>query len=168
MMNRIFRTLICLVLSLLLVCGTASALAEPVRVAVVQPMTHTSLDQIRDTIIAALENSDIEFEIVTKNAERDTAALSTILENVKMDGVDILVPIATNTAQSAKVIFEDGQIPVVFAAVSDLVAAVSLDLFHLAPQAHRRDQHEYRCEDHDPVCSFCSQHGITPYNRRCS
>ena len=123
MKNRIFRSLICLALSCIMVFSAASALAEPIRVAVVQPMTHTSLDQIRDTIIAALEASDIEFEIVTKNAERDTAALSTILENVKMDGVDILVPIATNTAQSAKVIFEDGLIPVVFAAVSDPVAA---------------------------------------------
>ena len=123
MKNRFFRSLICLALSCIMVFSAASALAEPIRVAVVQPMTHTSLDQIRDTIIAALEASDIEFEIVTKNAERDTAALSTILENVKMDGVDILVPIATNTAQSAKVIFEDGLIPVVFAAVSDPVAA---------------------------------------------
>ena len=40
-----------------------------------------------------------------------------------MDGVDILVPIATNTAQSAKMVYEDTGIPVVFAAVSDPVAA---------------------------------------------
>ena len=123
MMNRTIRSLVCLALACLLVLSSVCAVAEPIRVAVVQPMTHTSLDQIRDTIVAALEQSNIEFEIVTKNAERDTAALSSILENVKMDGVDILVPIATNTAQSAKVIFEDGQTPVVFAAVSDPVAA---------------------------------------------
>ena len=124
MMNRIsLRSLICLVLTLAMVFTAVSALADPIRVAIVQPLSHTSLNQIRDTIIAALEASDIEFEIVTKNAERDTAALSSILENVKMDGVDILVPIATNTAQSAKVIYEDGLIPVVFAAVSDPVAA---------------------------------------------
>ena len=125
MFNRRFvRNLICMALcALLIALSASSALAAPVRVAVVQPMSHTSLDQIRDTIIAALEKSDIEFEIVTGNAERDTAALSTILENIKMDGVDILVPIATNTAQSAKVVFEDGIVPVVFAAVSDPVAA---------------------------------------------
>ena len=124
MMNRTsLRSLICLVLTLAMVFTAVSALADPIRVAIVQPLSHTSLNQIRDTIIAALEASDIEFEIVTKNAERDTAALSSILENVKMDGVDILVPIATNTAQSAKVIYEDGLIPVVFAAVSDPVAA---------------------------------------------
>lgn len=113
-----------LVLSLILaVLLPASALAASIRVAVVQPLTHTSLNQIRDTILSELENSGVAFEIVTRNAEGDSSALSTILENVKNEGVDILVPIATNTAQSAKMVFEDTGVPVVFAAVSDPVAA---------------------------------------------
>ena len=119
------RTLI-LILALTLACTAlfpVLAQAEPIRVAVVQPLTHTSLNQIRDTIIAELENSGLGFEIVTRNAEGDSSSLSTILENVKNDGVDILVPIATNTAQRAKMVFEDTGIPVVFAAVSDPVAA---------------------------------------------
>ena len=119
--NTIVRVLI---LALCLILTTAGfGLAEAVRVAIVQPLTHTSLNQIRDTIVAQLEASDIEYEIITRNAEGDSAALSTILENVKMDGVDILVPIATNTAQSAKVVFDETGVPVVFAAVSDPVAA---------------------------------------------
>ena len=123
MFNRkyFFRVLVaalCLAL-----CTSGAALAEPVRVAIVQPLTHTSLNQIRDTIIAELEASDIEYEIITGNAEGDSTALSTILENIKGDGVDIMVPIATNTAQSAKVVFEETGVPVVFAAVSDPVAA---------------------------------------------
>lgn len=117
-----FNRILALALVLMFVVAGA-ALAEPVRVAIVQPLTHTSLNQIRDTIIAELEASDIKFEIITKNAEGDSAALSTILENVKNDGVDILVPIATNTAQSAKMVFDDAGVPVVFAAVSDPVAA---------------------------------------------
>ena len=119
------RTLIMiLILSLCLaVAQTVVAVADPIRVAVVQPLTHTSLNQIRDTIISELEKSDTAFEIVTRNAEGDSSALSTILENIKNDGVDILVPIATNTAQSAKMVFEDTGLPVVFAAVSDPVAA---------------------------------------------
>ena len=102
---------------------SAHAKASPIRVAVVQPLTHTSLNQIRDTIVAELEGSGVAFEIVTRNAEGDSSALSTILENVRNDGVDILVPIATSTAQSAKMVFEDMGVPVVFAAVSDPVAA---------------------------------------------
>lgn len=125
MFNHSFvRRILCTAFILALALFTlGSALADTVRVAVVQPLTHTSLNQIRDTIVSELEASDIEFEIVTRNAEGDSAALSTILENVKSDGVDILVPIATNTAQSAKMVFEDTGIPVVFAAVSDPVAA---------------------------------------------
>ncbi len=122
--HSIFRRILCTAFILALVLFTfGSAYAEALRVAVVQPLSHTSLNQIRDTIVSELEGSDVEFEIVTRNAEGDSAALSTILENVKSDGVDILVPIATNTAQSAKMVFEDAGIPVVFAAVSDPVAA---------------------------------------------
>ncbi|MBQ6375097.1 MAG: ABC transporter substrate-binding protein [Clostridia bacterium] len=116
------KRILSLTLILMLILAGA-ALSETVRVAVVQPLTHTSLNQIRDTIVAGLEASGIDFEIVTKNAEGDSSALSTILENVKNDGVDILVPIATNTAQSAKMVFDDAGVPVVFAAVSDPVAA---------------------------------------------
>ena len=122
--HSIFHRILCIAFILALVlCTLGSAFAEVLRVAVVQPLSHTSLNQIRDTIVSELEGSDVEFEIVTRNAEGDSAALSTILENVKSDGVDILVPIATNTAQSAKMVFEDTGVPVVFAAVSDPVAA---------------------------------------------
>ena len=122
--RRFTRTAVSLIIILALaVMAAGAALADPVRVAIVQPLTHTSLNQIRDTIVAGLEASGIEFEIVTKNAEGDSAALSTILENIKADGVDILVPIATNTAQSSKMVFDDAGVPVVFAAVSDPVAA---------------------------------------------
>ena len=122
------QNLICTAVSLaltlaVLFCVSGAALAEPVRVAIVQPLTHTSLNQIRDTIVAELEGSDVDFEITTGNAEGDSTALSTILENIRSEGVDILVPIATNTAQSAKMVFDNGDVPVVFAAVSDPVAA---------------------------------------------
>ena len=117
-----FKHILSLTLAFMLILA-GTALADTVRVAVVQPLTHTSLNQIRDTIVSKLEASDIDFEIVTKNAEGDSAALSTILENVKNDGVDILVPIATSTAQSAKMVFDGTDVSVVFAAVSDPVAA---------------------------------------------
>ena len=117
-----FKHILSLTLALILILA-GTALADTVRVAVVQPLTHTSLNQIRDTIVSKLEASDIDFEIVTRNAEGDSAALSSILENVKNDGVDILVPIATSTAQSAKMVFDGTDVSVVFAAVSDPVAA---------------------------------------------
>lgn len=101
---------------------TAASSGKKVKVAIVQPMTHTSLDQIRETIIAGL-SEDPEIEIVTQNANGDTAALTTILQNLKSDKADIIVPIATSTAQTAKAVYDGEKTPIVFAAVSDPVAA---------------------------------------------
>lgn len=96
---------------------------ETVKVAIVQPMSHTSLDQIRDTIEKELKASGKNIEIVTANANGDNSALTTILSNYQSDGTDIIVPIATSTAQSAKAVFEGSDTPLVFAAVSDPDAA---------------------------------------------
>lgn len=96
---------------------------EEITVAIVQPMSHSSLDQIRETIVSRLEASDKEIKILTDNANGDTAAISTIIENYKSEGVDIVVPIATSTAQSAKTVYDGENTPIVFAAVSDPDAA---------------------------------------------
>lgn len=97
---------------------------EEITVAIVQPMTHTSLDQIRDTIVSELEASGRDnIKIVTQNANGDTSALNTIIQNCKADKIDILVPIATSTAQTAKAVYDGEKTPIVFAAVSDPVAA---------------------------------------------
>ena len=95
-----------------------------ITVTIVQPMSHTSLDQIRDTIIAELEAAGRDdIRVVTENANNDTTALTTILQNQRSEGVDIVVPIATNTAQTAKAVFDGEDTPIIFAAVSDPGAA---------------------------------------------
>lgn len=105
----------------------AAAAPAKIRVAIVQPMSHKSLDQIRDTIVAELraaaQASGRDVEIVTQDAHGDTSSLATIFQNVKNKGVDIVVPIATPSAQSAKGVFGGTRTPIVFAAVSDPVAA---------------------------------------------
>lgn len=103
--------------------GASAQAGDSYKIAIVQPMSHTSLDQIRDTIVAALEESGKSVEITTENANNDSTALSTILSNCKAEGVDLVVPIATSTAQSAKTVFEGEDTPIVFAAVSDPTAA---------------------------------------------
>ena len=62
-------------------------------------------------------------EITTENANNDTSALATILNNVRSQGTDLVIPIATSTAQSAKTVFDGDSTPIVFAAVSDPAAA---------------------------------------------
>ena len=104
--------------------GEASGAGEaPLKIAIVQPMSHTSLDQIRETIVSELNNSGKNFEIITENANGDSSALSALLEKARTQGADIVVPIATSTAQSAKTVFESADVPIVFAAVSDPAAA---------------------------------------------
>ena len=103
--------------------STSGTSEDVYRIAIVQPMSHTSLDQIRDTIVSELEASGKSVEITTENANGDSTALSTILSNCKAEGVDLVVPIATSTAQSAKAVFDGDGTPIVFAAVSDPAAA---------------------------------------------
>lgn len=112
-----------LLIGMLAGCGTSGGKQDTIRVAIVQPMSHTSLDQIRDTIVSSLESSGKSIEITTENANGDSTVLSTILNNCKAKGVDLVVPIATSTAQSAKAVFDGDSTPIVFAAVSDPVAA---------------------------------------------
>lgn len=125
-MKKLIIILSALMLSATLAgCGASGSApdAQSLTVAIVQPMSHTSLDQIRDTIVADLESSGKDIQINTYNANGDTTALSTILENCKADGADLVIPIATNTAQAARTVFDGTDTPLVFAAVSDPVAA---------------------------------------------
>jgi putative tryptophan/tyrosine transport system substrate-binding protein len=102
---------------------SGAASGAKIRVAIVQPMSHKSLDQIRDTIVAELKATGRDFEIVAQDAHGDTSSLATIFQNIKGKGVDIVVPIATPSAQSAKSVFGGTKTPIIFAAVSDPVAA---------------------------------------------
>ncbi len=101
----------------------ATAAPAKLRVSIVQPLSHKSLDQIRDTILAELRGSGLDLDIVTLNAHGETSALTTIFQNEKNRKTDILVPIATPAAQSAKAVFDGARTPIIFAAVSNPVAA---------------------------------------------
>jgi len=125
---NMFKTILAsiLVAALGLVClvgFTSAASSAKIRVAIVQPLSHKSLDQIRDTIVAELKASGRNFEIVTQDAHGDTSSLDTIFQNEKSRGASIIVPIATPAAQSAKAVFDGTKTPIVFAAVSNPVAA---------------------------------------------
>ncbi|MCI5640079.1 MAG: ABC transporter substrate-binding protein [Lachnospiraceae bacterium] len=128
-MRKVLKKVMCVMLAATLAVGatgcgkTSDSKKDEVTVAIVQPMSHSSLDQIRDTIVKKLKDSGKNIKIVTDNANGDSAANNTILENDKAKGVDIIVPIATSTAQSAKSVYEGTTTPIVFAAVSDPVAA---------------------------------------------
>ena len=119
-----------LVMALTLVCALAavscgdSSSSGKTKIAIVQPMDHTSLNQIRDTIISTLKDlgyDDSNSEIILKNASNDASLLPSIFSSLVSENVDIIIPIGTGAAQVAA--SQTDTIPIVFAAVSDPVVA---------------------------------------------
>lgn len=112
-------------LSMLTGCTTSAASEnhEVYKVSIVQPMDHPSLNQIRDTIISELNAQGLgeKIEISLQNANGDMNLLQTIMQKLVGEGVDMIVPIATPSAQAAMA--ATGQIPIVFSAVSNPVEA---------------------------------------------
>ena len=113
-----------MVLSLFAGCGAAEKPANDntFTVAIVQQLDHSSLDEIREAIKAQLnalaEPTNYTIEIKEYNGQNDNSVLSQISTEVVADGVDMIIPIAT-LAATAAVTAADGNIPVVYAAISD-------------------------------------------------
>lgn len=103
--------------------SAASEKQEVYKVGIVQPMDHPSLNQIRDTIVSELnaQGLDEKIEISLQNANGDMNLLQTIMQKLVGEGVDMIVPIATPSAQAA--MSATDQIPIVFSAVSNPVEA---------------------------------------------
>lgn len=96
---------------------------EKIKIGIIQPVEHPSLNQIRESIILGLEEQGLKdkVEITYKDAQGDPTNINTIISQYVGDGMDVIVPIATSTAQSAAA--ATGDIPIVFAAASYPVEA---------------------------------------------
>ena len=107
--------------------SAATAAAEPqgqeYKVAIVQQLDHTSLDEIRVAIEAELEAKAAEKGIAITykdfNGQNDATVLNQIGAQVVSDGYDAIIPIATLAATTMATATEDNQIPVIYAAISD-------------------------------------------------
>ena len=99
------------------------------KIGIVQIMEHTSLNTIRDAVVdrlAELGYKDGEnCEIDLQQANNESTTVQQILDQFKADGSDIIVAITTPCAQLAAPYSEE--IPVVFSAVTDPVAANLVD-----------------------------------------
>ena len=119
---------ISLILSMLMVimlfagCGGTASGAD-YKVAIVQQLDHSSLDEIRVAIIAQMqtiaEEKGITLEISEFNGQNDGSVLNQIGTEVVSDQVDIIIPIATTAAQCMVTAAEGSNIPIVYAASSD-------------------------------------------------
>lgn len=101
----------------------SAAVGDKYQIGIVQPMDHPSLNQIRDSIEGELIQLGLgeEVEISFHNANGDMSLLQSIMQNLVGEGVDMIVPIATPSAQAAMA--ATGEIPIIFSAVSNPVEA---------------------------------------------
>lgn len=129
-MKKILLFITVLIIMSLLFTGCANApdsstddsTDKTIKVGIALPMDHPSLNTIKDAIVDELEAQGIDnMEVSVKNAQGDPSNISTIMSQFVGDGVDVIVPIATPTAQAAAAATQD--IPIVFAAVSYPVEA---------------------------------------------
>ncbi|WP_101551148.1 MULTISPECIES: ABC transporter substrate-binding protein [Anaerotruncus] len=148
-MKKLFAMLLTLALSLSLLAGCSSAPSESaapsdnaapseaapagdaapesgkkLQIGIVQVMEHPSLDQIRTSFLdemARLGYGDDKVDYDYQNASGDTSNLNTICQKFAGDQKDLIVAIATPSAQAAA--SNAPEIPLVFSAVTDPVAA---------------------------------------------
>ena len=137
------KKIIALVLSLIMVlsltaCGAAEKPAEEaaakteLKVAIIQQLDHSSLDEIREAIKAQLNTladpTNYTITIEEYNGQNDTSMLTQIATQVVADEPDMIIPIATLAAQYAVLGAEGTDIPIVYAAISDPASAGLTDL----------------------------------------
>lgn len=97
------------------------------KVAVIKQLDHASLDEIANAITARLDSlaaeNGVTIEYEVYSGQNDQTVLKQISDQAIADKVDAIIPIATLAAQVAAVSAEETATPVVFAAISDPVAA---------------------------------------------
>ena len=113
---------ILMMLSLFAGCG-AAADDGVIKIAIVQQMDHSSLDEIRLAIQAELDSIAAEKGLTVQykhfNGQNDATGLNQIGAQVVSDGYDAIIPIATTAAQCMVTAAEGTSIPIIFAAISD-------------------------------------------------
>ena len=115
------------IILMLVGCASPSEEKSDVKViGVLQWVTHPALDATLTGLQTELENQGIDstqIEWVIKNADGQAANADLIAKQFVSDGVDLIYAIATPAAQAAVNATLDLDIPVVFNAVTDAVAA---------------------------------------------
>lgn len=107
------------------VTQAASTAKDVMTIGIVQIVEHPSLDTIRESVIKELENQGFKdgenIKIDYQNAQGDQSNLNSICKKFVGDKVDLIIAIATPSAQAAAAATKD--IPIIFSAVTDPLAA---------------------------------------------
>lgn len=98
---------------------------EGLKVGIIQYMSHPSLDNCYNGVISALEQSGFDYTVdyqIGSSSSAD-ADCTNFAKNMVASDYDIIIAIATPAAKAAFAATDDTDIPVIFCAVSDPVAA---------------------------------------------
>lgn len=101
--------------------GTQEQESNVKKIGVSKLLPHPALDSVEQGIQDYLATTDLEVEYNLQNANGDISTAASIAQQLKSDKCDLVVGIATPSAQSLANVFTD--IPVVFSAVTDPVSA---------------------------------------------
>ena len=120
------KKLICVITVLAMLACLFTACGAPAddgvtRVAIVQQLDHSSLEEIRLAIEATLTENGVEYEVF--NGQNDATVLNQIGAQVMSGGFDAIIPIATLAAQCMVTAAEGTDMPIIYAAISDPVEA---------------------------------------------
>lgn len=123
--NRMIRFMISTLLLSLILMGCTSKSDQRLTIGVVQLVQHPALDATVEGLKDFLEENNLIDQVIidVKNAQGDPGIALSIAQQFVNDDVDLIYAIATPAAQAAFNATIDKQIPIVFNAVTDPVAA---------------------------------------------
>ena len=127
------RVLLAVIVGVVLLSMSALvASGTPIKIGICQIVEHPALDAVRQGVIDSLtaagyvEGTDVTYLLA--NAQGDMGTALSIAQDFRAQNVDLVVAIATPTAQAAAQVFNGSDTPVIYAAVTDpVVAGLVLD-----------------------------------------
>jgi putative tryptophan/tyrosine transport system substrate-binding protein len=104
-----------------------SAGAATLKIGITKIVEHPALDAVEQGVIDALTAAgyerDVDVEYLLSSAQGDFATAISIAQTYQSQNVDLVVAIATPSAQAALEVFRGTDVPIIYAAVTDPVGA---------------------------------------------
>ena len=121
-MKKVIAVIVSVLTLVSMLAGCGSKKSDTLKIAIVQQLDHSSLDEIRLAVEAEISAKAAEKGITVEfkefNGQNDSTVLNQIGTQVVSDKYDAIVPIATLAAQCMVTAAEGKDIPIVYAAIS--------------------------------------------------
>lgn len=126
-MKKLISLLLALAMLVTLTAVSAAAEKTEFKIGICNFVKDASLDQIVENIKAQFdliaEEKGVTFQILEDNCMADAAVMEQIIADFLAEEVDLMIGVATPVAMRMQTMTEGNNVPVIFSAVSDPVAA---------------------------------------------